>query len=287
MAVDYYHRQAVLMTPEEQAIYLRMIDKSDFLTSPSNQNTPSNNKLWKYLVTQRNPYCRAHFVMLASIYGTNRLIRLRSIVEGAGDEFEPAREKTDYITEGTELNCKKAGRSNNYILPSAEHPPRSKYDGPQCCGHHEGACPVPAGQAGGVSTFRAGGRLVAIETFQRVIAIEYLQDVSWHKITQVVALYIEARATYSAPQVGYLIPLKLWVNGDGTLSTLFKDGNYTLDQIRQWSVDTLKALWRGSHIHPIIKYAPLSDDQFEFARQHLDEIEYPYNYAKLKRRNQT
>ncbi|UKZ73832.1 hypothetical protein TrVFT333_001485 [Trichoderma virens FT-333] len=88
MAVDYYHRQAVLMTPEEQATYLRMIDKSDFLTSPSNQNTPSNNKLWKYLVTQRNPYCRAHFVMLASIYGINRLTHLRGIVEGAGDEFE-------------------------------------------------------------------------------------------------------------------------------------------------------------------------------------------------------
>ncbi|PKK43045.1 hypothetical protein CI102_13076 [Trichoderma harzianum] len=37
----------------------------------------------------------------------------------------------------------------------------------------------------------------------------------------------------------------------------------------------LKALWRGPHIRLLIKYAPLTDEQFEYAKDHLDEPVFP------------
>ncbi|UKZ56306.1 hypothetical protein TrVGV298_010141 [Trichoderma virens] len=70
---------------------------------------------------------------------------------------------------------------------------------------------------------------------------------------------------------GNLIPLKLWVNGDGTFSSLFSNGTQSLEQIRKESVETLKALYRGSHISPVVKYGPLSNDQVAFAARNLDK----------------
>ncbi|KAL7962197.1 hypothetical protein V8C34DRAFT_204313 [Trichoderma compactum] len=67
--VDYYQQQAVLMTPDEQAIYVRMVRNSDYILSLTNRHTLSNNKLWKYLKKPSNIDCRAHFVMLAATYG--------------------------------------------------------------------------------------------------------------------------------------------------------------------------------------------------------------------------
>ncbi|KAL7798821.1 hypothetical protein V8C43DRAFT_276360 [Trichoderma afarasin] len=70
---------------------------------------------------------------------------------------------------------------------------------------------------------------------------------------------------------GNLIPLKRFVNGNGTFSELFRGGHFTLEEIRRQSVDTLKALFRGSHVAPIMKFKPLTDAQFEYAAAHLDE----------------
>ncbi|UKZ82050.1 hypothetical protein TrVFT333_009833 [Trichoderma virens FT-333] len=68
---------------------------------------------------------------------------------------------------------------------------------------------------------------------------------------------------------GNLIPIKLWVNGNGTFSTLFNGSSYALEQIRQELVETMKAIHCGG-ITPIIKYAPLDSQQFEIASQRLD-----------------
>ncbi|KAL6824095.1 hypothetical protein V8C40DRAFT_30922 [Trichoderma camerunense] len=70
---------------------------------------------------------------------------------------------------------------------------------------------------------------------------------------------------------GNLIPLKMFVNGNGTFAELFRGGHFTLEEIRQQSVNTLKALYRGSHVIPIMKWRPLTDEQFEYAAAHLDE----------------
>ncbi|KAK0764205.1 hypothetical protein N5P37_003601 [Trichoderma harzianum] len=76
------------MTPDEQQKYVDMVRNSDYILSPSNRATPSNNKLWKYLKDPENVYSRAHFVMLAAAYGISRLSHLRENVEAAGDVFE-------------------------------------------------------------------------------------------------------------------------------------------------------------------------------------------------------
>ncbi|KAL7788508.1 hypothetical protein V8C43DRAFT_287781 [Trichoderma afarasin] len=41
---------------------------------------------------------------------------------------------------------------------------------------------------------------------------------------------------------GNLIPLKMFVNNNGTFSELFRGGHYTLEEIRRQSVETLKTL---------------------------------------------
>ncbi|KAL7792366.1 hypothetical protein V8C43DRAFT_57194 [Trichoderma afarasin] len=86
--VDYYHQQAVLMTPDEQKQYVEMVHKSDYILSPTNRETPSNNKLWKYLMKPSNIYCRARFVMLAAIYGIGKLNGLRNVVEQGDNMFD-------------------------------------------------------------------------------------------------------------------------------------------------------------------------------------------------------
>ncbi|KAL7952888.1 hypothetical protein V8C34DRAFT_322001 [Trichoderma compactum] len=70
---------------------------------------------------------------------------------------------------------------------------------------------------------------------------------------------------YLATMPGNLIALKKWVQGDGE----------QFSKIREQSVRTGMALGIGAGIAPIAKYRALTDEQFAFAVQHLDEPIYP------------
>lgn len=52
-------------------------------------------------------------------------------------------------------------------------------------------------------------------------------------------------------------------------------GFYTLQEIRLMSVETMKALYLGSSITPLIKYARLIDEQTDFAHHRLKEAINP------------
>ncbi|KAM6479100.1 hypothetical protein HDV62DRAFT_400229 [Trichoderma sp. SZMC 28011] len=86
--VDYYHQQAVLLTPDEQQTYIDLVRGSDYKLSRTNRRTPSNHKLWKYLKEEDNSYCRARFVMLAAIYGIEKLSNIRDTVVHGDGHFE-------------------------------------------------------------------------------------------------------------------------------------------------------------------------------------------------------
>lgn len=62
------------------------------------------------------------------------------------------------------------------------------------------------------------------------------------------------------------------MQGDGEqFSSIFSHGTYTLKEIREQSVRAGIALAIGACIAPVAKYKALTDEQFAFAEQHLDE----------------
>ncbi|KKO96807.1 hypothetical protein THAR02_11092 [Trichoderma harzianum] len=68
------------------------------------------------------------------------------------------------------------------------------------------------------------------------------------------------------------IALKKWVQGDGEqFSSIFSRGTSTLIEIRKQSVRAGMPLAIGACIAPVAKYKALTNEQFAFAEQHLDE----------------
>ncbi|KAL7933458.1 hypothetical protein V8C35DRAFT_280789 [Trichoderma chlorosporum] len=67
---------------------------------------------------------------------------------------------------------------------------------------------------------------------------------------------------------GNLVPTKSWVSGNGSFSTLFSHGSFTLEQIRQASVETMKDLYRGSGITLVY------DIDLELLRRQKESIDY-------------
>lgn len=69
---------------------------------------------------------------------------------------------------------------------------------------------------------------------------------------------------------GNLRAIKEFVNKK--FSTIFRFGSYSLKEVRLQTTRSGLALANGVKLVPMVKYKPITDEQFEIASQNLEEI---------------